>query len=69
MASSDVIQVAPTRFVTIPLGSAVTGLTQSAIRCKIARGVWTLNKHYRMGPDNRVYIDLEGYTKWVLQKA
>lgn len=63
------MQLVPARFVTIQVASTVTGLTPSAIRSKIGQGVWVLNRQYRKAPDNRIYIDLEGFSKWVSGKA
>lgn len=59
----------PSRFVTIEVAEMVTGYSASAIRSKIARGDWVLNKQYRKAPDDRVLVDLEGYEKWVLGKG
>lgn len=58
------ILVAPSRFVTIELASTLTGLTEGAIRMKIARGVWLENRQYRRR-DGRVMIDMEAYERWV----
>jgi hypothetical protein len=64
--SEATIQVAPARFVTIDLASACTGLTEKAIRKKIEDGVWTEGMEYRRQVDDkRIYIDLQGYAKWV----
>jgi hypothetical protein len=58
------IQLAPSRFVTIELASTLTGLTEGAIRMKIAKGVWIEDRQYRRR-DGRVMIDMEGYERWV----
>lgn len=60
------IQIAPARFVTIELAEAVTGLTASAIRTKIARAVWLEGRQY-VKREGRVFIDLRGVEKWVEQ--
>lgn len=52
------IQVAPARFVTIGLAAAITGLSASAIRTKIARGVWVEGRQYVRAPDGHVMVDL-----------
>lgn len=52
------------RFVTIELAAAKTGLTQPAIRAKINKGEWAEGMHY-VRRDGRVYIDMEGYERWV----
>jgi hypothetical protein len=68
-AQAPVLKVAPGRFVTIELAEAVIGLTASAIRTKIGRGVWVEGRQYRRGPDGRVYVDLRGFEQWVAQEA
>jgi hypothetical protein len=55
--------VAPARFVTIALASAITGFSQGAIRQKIHLGVWIENRHY-VRREGRVLIDLRAYEKW-----
>jgi hypothetical protein len=62
------LQIAPARFVVIPLGAAVTGLTEKAIRRKIDEGVWREGFEYRRGPDGRIFVDLDGYARWVSGK-
>lgn len=57
--------VAPARFVTIGLAAVRTGLTPKAIERKIERGDWAEGRHYRRAPDGRIYVDIEGYEKWV----
>jgi hypothetical protein len=57
--------IAPARFVTIKLAAACTGLTVKAIEQKIARGDWAKGKHYRKAADGRIYVDMEGFAKWV----
>lgn len=55
---------APARFVTVELASTVTGLSPSAIRTKICRGVWLEGRQY-VKREGRVFIDLKGYERWV----
>lgn len=57
------IQTTTARFVTIELASALTGLTEGAIRMKIAKGVW-LEARQWVKRDGRVLIDLKGYDQW-----
>lgn len=59
-----IVQLAPSRFVTIDLAEALTGVTASAIRTKITRGVWIEGRQY-VKRGGRVYIDLKGYERWV----
>jgi hypothetical protein len=63
------VQVAPARFVTIELAATLTGFSPSAIRTKIARGVWLKDREYVHAPDGRVLIDMRGYEKWAVQAA
>lgn len=60
------VQVAPARFVTVHLASAITGLSEAAIRNKVVRGLWVEGRHY-VKRDGRILIDLKGYEKWVVQ--
>lgn len=63
-----ILKVAPSRFVTIELAEAMTGLTASAIRTKIGKGYWLEGRQYRRGPDGRVYVDMKGFEAWVAQE-
>jgi len=63
------ILVAPCRYVTIELASAITGRSPAAIRAKIARGEWVEGREYVRAPDGRVTVDLRGYEKWVEKAA
>ncbi len=57
------LQVATSRFVTIGLASALTGLTKGAIEMKISKGVWLEDRQY-VRRDGRVLIDMRGYERW-----
>lgn len=54
-----------TGLVTIKKAAELTGLTEKAIRRKREDGVWREGKEILIGPDGRIYIDMEAYTKWV----
>lgn len=58
------VQVAPSRFVTIELASVITGLSPSAIRGRIGKGLWLEGRQY-VRCEGRVFIDLRGYEAWV----
>lgn len=62
------INIKPARFITIKLATCITGLTDSAIRSKIARGDWVEGREY-LRSHGHVFIDLQGYEKWVQQAA
>lgn len=64
-AAQAPVQVAPAPYVTIPLASAATGLTEKAIRRKIEEGKWLEGKEYRRSPDGGIFISIQGYTRWV----
>lgn len=53
------------RYVTIEKAALITGLTPKAIRRKKEEGVWLEHREWVKGPDNRIYIDLVGFAKWV----
>jgi hypothetical protein len=53
------------RYVLIPKFSELTGYTPKAVERKIAEGVWLEGREYRRAPDNRILVDLEGFTRWV----
>jgi hypothetical protein len=57
--------VALASYVTIGRAAASTGLSEKAIRCKIAEGVWVENREWRRAPDGRLYISMRGYQQWV----
>lgn len=59
------ILVAPAPYVTIPLASAITGLTEKAIRRKIEDGKWLEGREFRRSPDGGVFISIKGYQQWV----
>jgi hypothetical protein len=64
--STTHVHVAPSRFVTVNLASAITGLSEIAIRNKIARSVWIEGRQF-VRRDGRILIDLKGYEKWAAQ--
>ena len=66
-APTAVIHVAPARRVTIKLAEVVTGLTTSAMRTKIARGIWLEGKEYHRDPQGGIWIDLQGVDAWAAQ--
>ena len=58
------IQVAASRFVTVELAAKMTGLTQSAIRTKIGKGIWVEGWQF-IRRQGTVFIDMKGYEQWV----
>jgi len=61
--------VGPARFITIKGAATAMGLTEGAIRKRIERGIWLLDKHYRKAPDGRLYIDLKAIEAWIESKG
>lgn len=61
------IAVHPNPLVTIPLAATVLGLTQKAIRNKIATGVWIEGREYHRAPDGRIFVNLPSVNRWVVQ--
>lgn len=57
--------VAPAPYVTISLASAITGLSEKAIRRKIEDGKWVEGREYRRSPDGGIFISIRGYQEWV----
>ena len=43
----------------------VTGYSDHAIRAKIKRGIWIIEKHWRKAPDNRIVIDINAIKSWM----
>lgn len=55
------------RYIRVNKFAEMTGFTPNAIYCKIREGAWTDGFQYRKGPDGHVYVDLEGFERWVCQ--
>lgn len=51
--------------VTVKKASELIGLSEKAIRRKREEGVWRQGKEIELGPDGRVYVNLQEYEKWV----
>lgn len=61
------LQLAPRRYVTAEVASAVTGYTPKAMERKRQDGVWLEGREWVRAPDGRILYDLEGYERWVEQ--
>lgn len=53
------------RYVRIQKFAELTGNTEQAVQTKIARGTWVEGHEYRRAPDGNIYVDVEGYERWV----
>lgn len=58
-------QITSAPYVTIPLASAMTGLSAKAIRRKIEEGKWIEGQEYRRSPDGGIFISIKGFERWV----
>lgn len=65
MITESVAQLSPAPYVTIPLASVITGLTEKAIRRKIEDGKWIEGRQYRRSPDGGLFVSIKGYQQWV----
>jgi len=59
----------PGRFVTVRLGSELTGLSEKSVRRRIADRVWEAGKEYRRCGDGRVYLDLPAIEAWIVRTS
>lgn len=57
------------RYVMISRFCEMTGYTDRAVRRKIEDGVWMQNVQYRKAPDGHIFIDMDGFEKWVEGRA
>ena len=73
LKAAEVPTLSPERisagYVLIPVAVEITGYSKRAIEIKIARGQWREGMEWVKGPDGHRLISLEGYRKWVEQKA
>ena len=58
------MNVLPLDLVRIEKFHELTGYTPSAVRGKIATGVWREGEHLVKAPDGHILISLEGYQRW-----
>jgi hypothetical protein len=71
-AADEVVRLLPvsaSRYVTIELFSAMTGLTPGAVRKRIERGVYLEGKQFRRAPDGRIWMDTKGHEQWVARET
>ena len=57
------------KWVTIKKLAELTGYSEDAIRAKIKRGIWRIEKHWRKAPDNRILFNIEAIQLWVEGKV
>jgi len=56
------------KWVTIPKFSVLSGYTENAIRAKIKKGIWLMDKHWCKAPDNRILLCPKEIDAWVENK-
>jgi hypothetical protein len=47
----------------------LVGYSEDAIRCKIKKGVWLRDIHWRKAPDGRILVNLEAVRRWIEGKT
>lgn len=65
MNTETSVSVKPADYVTVKLASAITGLTDKAIRRKIEEGKWLEGREWHRSPDGGIFISMKGYSAWV----
>lgn len=66
MSATNTIEInALADSVLIPVAEKATGLTERAMRRKIADGVWIEGREYDRAPDGHLYISISGFVAWV----
>lgn len=55
----------PLKWIRIEKFCELTGYTPSAVRGKIATGIWVSGIHFTKAPDGHILINLESYQSWV----
>ena len=53
------------KWITINKLSELTGYSENAIRAKIKKGVWLMERHWRKAPDGRVLLNPQAIEDWV----
>ena len=51
--------------VTVRKAAELIGLSENAIRRKREEGIWLEGREIVVGPDKRLYVDIEAFQKWV----
>ena len=53
------------QWITISKLAELMGYSEDAIRAKIRKGVWLMNKHWRKAPDGRILFNPDAINEWV----
>lgn len=59
------VGIAAARYVLLPLAAAMTGYTEKAIRKKIEDGVWIEGREFLKAPDGHLFVNVQGFERWV----
>lgn len=51
--------------VTIKKFSEQSGYSEEAVRAKIKKGQWQIQKHFNKAPDGRIFINIKEVEKWL----
>jgi hypothetical protein len=51
--------------VTVRKAAELIGLSEKAIRRKREEGIWREGREIVVGPDKRIYVDIDAFKKWV----
>lgn len=65
-AAANVTVVHPGAVVTVPAAAAIFGLSEGAIRKRIARGLWLEGREWKRAPDGGIWIITGGVKQWVM---
>lgn len=52
-------------WVTVKKLSALCGYSEEAIRAKIKKGQWLINKHFKKAPDGRIFLNIKEVELWI----
>ena len=52
-------------WVTIKKLSQLCGYSEEAIRAKIKKGQWQVDKQFKKAPDGRIFISISEVEKWI----
>ena len=53
------------QWITINKLAETMGYSENAIRAKIKKGVWLMEKHWRKAPDGRILFNPDAINEWV----
>lgn len=57
------------QWVLIKRFAEITGYSENAVRHKIKGGIWLEGRLWRKAPDNRIFVNLSEFERWVESEA